>query len=316
MRYFLLYLSTLLLLQAGVSGTNILPLGKSKSFMSIKILDQKRLAFSKLKEIKFAELSDVAYDANTQTLYFVSDKGLLYQFNTHFSDKIDMLIPLSATKLKTKKGKRLKKWKRDSEGLTLDGHNRLLISFEGNAKISWFHKNSAKVGRRIKNYPLPKLLTEEKNYRSRNKSLESLAWHPRYGILTATEWPLKKDDKKKQTIYALSGKQWHFKAEPEGRSGVSAIEVMDDGNILVLERSYTGLLEPFVVTLKKVYLSHCKNGMYQTKILAKMSNHKGWELDNFEGLARVGKHRYVMVNDDNDNFFQRTLLIYFEVLDE
>ena len=316
MRYFLLYLSTLLVLWAGVSSTDIIPHFQSKTFMGIKILDQKRLSFSRLKGVKFAELSDVTYDANTQTLYFVSDKGLLYAFNAHFSDKIDMLIPLSATKLKTQKGKRLKRWKRDSEGLTLDGHNRLLISFEGDAKISWFHKNSAKVGRRIKNYPLPKLLTKDENYRSRNKSLEALAWHPRYGILTVTEWPLKKDDKKKQTIYALSGKQWHFKAEPEGRSGVSAIEVMDDGNVLVLERSYTGLFDPFVVTLKKVYLNHCKNGMCQTKVLAKMSNHKGWEIDNFEGLAKVGKHKYVMVSDDNENFFQQTLLIYFEVIDE
>jgi len=315
MRYFILYISAFLVLYAGVSPTDIIPSSKSKIFMGIKILDQKRLSFSKINGIKFSELSDMTYDAKTQTLYFVSDKGLLYMFNAHFSDKIDMLIPLTATKLKTKKGKRLKKWKRDSEGLTLDGHNRLLVSFEGNAKIAWFHKNSSKVGQRIKNYPLPVVLRDVKNYRSKNKSLESLAWHPRYGILTATEWPVKKDDKKKQTIYALSGKKWHFKAEPEGRSGISAIEVMNDGNVLVLERSYTGLLEPFVVTLKKVYLNQCKNSMCKTKILAKMNNHKGWEIDNFEGLAKVGKNRYVMVSDDNDNFFQRTLLIYFEVID-
>jgi hypothetical protein len=316
MKYFLFYFSIFHVLWAGISNINIIPPLKSKTFMGIKVLDQKRLSFSRLKGIKFSELSDVTYDATTQTLYFVSDKGLLYAFNAHFSDKIAMFIPLYATKLKTKKGKRLKKWKRDSEGLTLDGRKRLLISFEGDAKISWFHKNSDNVGRRIKNYVLPKLLRKAKYYRGRNKSLEALAWHPRYGILTVAEWPLKKDDKKKQTIYALSGKQWHFKAEPEGRSGVSAIEVMDDGNILVLERSYTGLLNPFVVTLKKVYLNRCTKGMCETKVLAKMSNHKGWQIDNFEGLAKVGYHRYVMISDDNENFFQRTLLIYFEVIDE
>jgi len=284
--------------------------------MGIEILDQKDIAFSTLQGVKFAELSDVAYDANTQMLYFISDKGLLYTFHADFSDKIDKLIALSATKLKTKKGKRLKKSKRDSEGLTLDGQHRLLISFEGDAYIAWFHKNSVKLGRHIKNYTLPKCLKKEKNYRSRNKSLEALAWHFKYGVLTALEWPLKDDDKKTQTIYSLLGKQWHFKAEPEGRSGISAIEVMDDGNILILERSYTGLFEPFVVTLKKVYLEESKDGWCKTKVLAKMSSHKGWNIDNFEGLAKVDKHRYVMVSDDNENFFQRTLLIYFEVKDE
>ena len=283
--------------------------------MGIKILDQKQLSFEKIKGIKFAEVSDVAYYKKTQTLYLLSDKGLLYGFNAHFSDTVDMLIPMNAVKLKSKKGKRFKKWKRDSEGLVLDGKGKLLVSFEGKAKIGWFHKNSVKYGTLIRKYRLPKVLQNIKNYRSKNKSLESVAWHKKYGILTATEWPLKRDDKKKQTIYALSGKKWHFKAEPEGKSAVVAMEVMDDGNILVLERSYTGLLNPVVITLKKVYINHCVNKYCPTKVLAKMNNHKGWELDNFEGLARVGKNRYVMVSDDNENFFQRTLLIYFEVTD-
>jgi hypothetical protein len=150
-------------------------------------------------------------------------------------------------------------------------------------------------------------------YRSKNKGLEALAWHQHYGILTAAEWPLKKYTKKLQTIYALSGKKWHFRAEPEGNSAVSAIEVMEDGNILVLERSFTGYMDPFVVTLKKVYLDRCRRGVCPATILLKMNSHKGWDVDNFEGLAKVGKERYVMISDDNDNFFQKTLLIYFEV---
>lgn len=316
MRHLVVFFLASLWSYAGISSVNIVPPFQNKTGMSMKILDQKSLSFDRIQGVKFAELSDVTYDAKTQTLYLLSDKGLLFSFNAHFSKKIDMLIPMRATKLKNKKGKRLKKWKRDSEGMTLDDKGKLLISFEGKAKIGWFHKNSANYGKLIRKYTLPKELKNTKNYRSKNKSLEALAWHPKYGLLTATEWPLKKYHKKRQTIYALSGKKWHFKAEPEGKSGLAAMEVMDDGNVLVLERSYTGLLNPFVVTLKKVYINTCSKDMCETKMIAKMSNHKGWELDNFEGLAHVGKNRYVMVSDDNENFFQRTLLIYFEVIDE
>jgi len=53
--------------------------------------------------------------------------------------------------------------------------------------------------------------------------------------------------------------------------------------------------------------------MCRSELLVKMNSHQGWSIDNFEGLAKVGKHRYVMVSDDNGNFFQQTLLIYFEV---
>jgi len=72
-------------------------------------------------------------------------------------------------------------------------------------------------------------------------------------------------------------------------------------------------MNPFIVTLKKIYLKRCKNGLCRSKVLVKMNSHKGWDVDNFEGLARVGKNRYVMISDDNDNFYQKTLLIYFEV---
>ena len=300
-------------LAAGIRDVNIVP-AASASTQNIRILDQKELFYTDIDGLKFSEISDIAYLPAEQQLFMISDEGILFVFHAKFGKKIEALKPIGAVKLTKKGGKSFKKWRRDSEGLTLDGSGRLLVSFEGKAKIGWFHKNSEKIGQRIKKYKIPAVLQNKKNYRSKNKSLEALAWHPKYGILTVAEWPLKRDDKKKQTVYALNGRTWHFKAEPEPRSAVSAIEVMDDGNLLVLERSYTGLMDPFVVTLKKVYLNRCKKGWCHSEVLAKMNSHKGWDVDNFEGLARVGKRRYVMVSDDNDNFFQRTLLIYFEVL--
>jgi len=314
MRIVFLFLLCLGLLQAGVSPINITPDLKDNRFMGIKILDQKQLSFSDINGIKFSEISDIAYCQKSQKLYLVSDKGRLFTFKAKFTEKIEDLQPLAAVKLSNKKGKNFKKWRRDSEGMTLDGKGRLLISFEGKAKIGWFHKNSNMYGNMIRTYKLPRQLRNPKNYRSKNKSLEALAWHSRHGILTAAEWPLKKENKKRHTVYSLNGRKWHFKAEPEGKSSVVDMEVMDDGNLLILERSYTGLMNPFVVTLKKVYIQNCKKKTCKTKVLAKMSSHKWWDVDNFEGLAKVGKDRYVMISDDNDNFFQKTLLIYFEVL--
>ena len=299
------------LLHAQVSNTQIAPFLKSDQYNEIRLLDQKILTFNKIDDVKFSEISDVAYNQNTKKLYFVSDEGKLFVFDANFTDKITTLNAVSAFTFVKKNGKSFKKWRHDSEGLTLDRKGRLYASFEGRAKIGRFNHE----GRMVKQYRLPKKLRDPKNYRSRNKSLEALAWHPKYGLLTAAEWPLKHKKKKEQTIYALSGNRWHFRAEAEQKSAVVAMEVMDDGNLLVMERSFIDLLNPVVVTLKKVYLDQCRNKqkMCKSELLAKMNNHKGWMIDNFEGLARVGKHRYVMVSDDNDNFFQQTLLIYFEV---
>jgi len=300
-------------LLAGVFSANIVPQNMDTNKLGIRILDQKELSFLDVDGVKFSEISDLAYYKKTNSLYMVSDEGKLFEFKAIFSDRVEVLKPVRAADLRKKNGKKFKKWRRDSEGMTLDGKGRLLISFEEKPKIGWFHKNSKKYGRLIKKYKLPKKLRSMKRFRSKNKGMEALAWHPKYGILTALEYPPKGVDKKRQSIYSLHGKEWHFRAEPEINSAVSAIEVMDDGNILVLERSFTGYMNPFVVTLKKVYINRCRRGMCPVKVLAKMNSHKGWGVDNFEGLAKVGRHRYVMISDDNDNFFQKTLLIYFEV---
>ncbi|UFH59327.1 esterase-like activity of phytase family protein [Sulfurovum mangrovi] len=299
-------------LYAGVLSVDITPRGKCDQKIGIKILDQKYLSYKNIEGIDFSELSDLAYDPKEKKLFMISDEGRLFTFHARFSDKIDLLKPLGATRITKENGKKFKKWRRDTEGLCLGSRGGVLISFEGEPKLGLFGED----GKRIKKYRLPKPLREAKNYRSKNKSLEALAYHPKYGALMVAEWPLKSDHKKQQTIYSLSGKSWHFKAEPEARSATTAIEVMDDGNLLVLERSFTDFLDPFVITLKKVYLAGCKeNSLCQSKVLIKMDSHKGWDVDNFEGLARVGKKRFVMVSDDNDNFFQRTLLIYFEVIE-
>jgi len=312
MRYLWLMVFVASWLQAHIYDIDITPSLSNQKQNKIKIIDQKELAISTVDGLDFSEISDLAYDRAKHILYMISDEGKLYLFDASFDNKIH-LKPLQAVNLRKKNGKKFKKWLRDSEGMTLDGKGRLLISFEGIPKIAWFHKNSPKIGRQIKKYKLPTILKDASNYRTKNKELEALAWHPKYGILTVAEWPLKQFHKKDQTIYSLRGKRWHFKAEAEPRSAVSAIEVMDDGNLLVLERSFTGLLDPFVITLKKVYLNRCKKHFCKQEVLLKMNSHRGWAVDNFEGLTRVGKNRYIMISDDNDNFYQKTIMIYFEV---
>ena len=311
MKIIFFLVSFLGLLQGEILNTEIAPSSNGNQFEGITLLDQKRLLFKEISGLKFSEISDVTYDLNGKKLYLLSDEGILFVFEASFSEKIETLNGPSGMTLAKKEGKKFKKWRHDSEGLALDNKGHLYVSFEGRAKVGKFNQK----GEMVKKYTLPKKLRDPKNYRSRNKSLEALTWHPRYGLLTAAEWPLKNKQKKDQTVYALNGKEWQFKAEAEQSSAVVAMEVMDDGNLLVMERSYSGLLNPFVITLKKVYLNQCKNKkkMCKSELLIKMNSHQGWSIDNFEGLAKVGKHRYVMVSDDNGNFFQQTLLIYFEV---
>jgi len=311
MKYFLLIVFfSSIKIYAFIYDTDITPWGiDKKSYMDIEILDQKILSFDTINGKKFSEISDITYDKEKNIFYMVSDEGFLFTLKAKFKhSKIILLNPISGAMIKKSKTRNFTRIQRDSEGITLDSKNRLIISFESRPKIGIFYKNG--ILKRL--YKLPYKLKHRKNLRHRNKSMESVAYHPKYGLISANEYPIKKQDKKIQSIYSLRGKEWKFRMSNAKNSAITALEVMDDGNILVLERAYSGLFEPFVITLKKVYINRCKK-ICKSRVLAEFSSTAGWRVDNFEGLAKIDKNKYVMISDDNDNFYQDTIIIYFKI---
>jgi hypothetical protein len=293
-----------------MSSVDITPWGISTKFMGIEILDQKSLHYDNIDGVKFCEISDLAYNRKSNKLYMVSDEGRVFEFKAIFDKKISTLTPLKGVSITKKNGKKFRNYRRDSEGATLDYKGRLVLSFEGRPKVARFNSS----GRMMAKYKLPKAISKIRYLRGKNKGIEGLAYHYKYGFLMATEYPIKKNPKSIQTIYSLKGKKWNFTASSYPNSAITGIEVMSDGNILVLERAFNGLFNPLIITLKKVYIKNCKNSFCKSEVLATLDSSKGWDIDNFEGITRVGKDRYIIISDDGDNFYQDTLLIYFKVI--
>jgi len=295
-----------MLLMTGCTVTNLMAKGRTNH--KITILEQTSLEYPKKNGIAFFGISDIAYDKKSRKLYMIGDRSTFYTFSAQFDKQIKNLKYLSAYKIQNSK----RKSNYDSEGLTLNKRNQLLISFEGQAKIS----NLSKKGKVMKAYTLPKKLRYKRNYRSSNKMLESIAYHPKYGILTASEYPLKAKSIQGdfQTIYSLKGQEWYFKMEKHPNSAITALEVMDDNNILVLERAYNGFRSPMFISLKKVYLNKCNiKRVCKSELLASFSSEDGYGYNNFEGLAKVGRNRYLMVSDNNGHDILPTILTYFKV---
>ena len=224
MKYLLLLFIVVGVLFGGATAVDMSPYGVDPHhYMKIKILDQRSLSYPNIDGHHFFGISDLACDPKKERLYLVSDqRGKLFAFQARFGKKIEAFKPLYAVKLVGRGGKAFRRWRRDSEGMTLDRKGRLLISFEGRPKIGRFNTK----GRMDKEFRLPPRLLNVKNFRSRNKSLESVALHPKYGLLTASEWPLKRNKAKDQAIYSLSGKEWHFRAE---NADTSSAVVSDGG---------------------------------------------------------------------------------------
>jgi len=270
----------------------------SSSFAYFKILQE--LNLNDIDVPNFSEISDLAYNPKEHKLYMISDKGRLFIFRAYFDNKVHLKY-LSQTPLKNKKGKKLKGKKRDSEGLVF-AKNSLYASFERKLRVAKLLED----GRVVKKIKLPKALKKAKP-RGSNKMLEALAYHPKYGFLTALEYAQKGRKKCSQQIFSTSGKTWNIELEKFKNCAITALEVMDKESILILERAYGGVFREFAVTLIKFNLK-----TKQKEILYQISTSKDDRVENYEGLSKVGKNRYLMISDDNDNPFANTKLIYFE----
>jgi hypothetical protein len=270
--------------------------------IGIRILDAKLLSFKPMSEIAFTDISALAYDEK-KGLFALSNKGYLFRLDLEIEQKkINRLELKEARALKTKKGKALKKKKRDAEGMVLSKEG-LIISFERRPKVSLYDFK----GKKIKNYPLAQELQEIDNYTRANKALESVAMHPRFGIITAPEVPLKATDSNFHTLYSLQ-KRWRFKASGE----ITAIELMPDNNLLILERDYN-VFKGHSIWLSKVDIMACETTICSSENLAALKRSDGWKLDNFEGLTRIKDDLYLMISDDNGSFLQECIVVLFEI---
>ena len=265
----------------------------------VNILDAKEVRFAKKKGIPFTELSDLAYNVKTGMLYGVSDQGFLYgmKIAVH-KNRIVSLELLSARALRDRRGKKLEGNYADAEGLAWSPDG-LLISFERKPRIGLFDIDGKEKGK----VKLPKPLRKARRYYGKNKMLEAVAWSPEYGIVTAPELPLKSENEKRHTIYA--GKQrWSIPAS----GSVTALEIIQRSNLLVLERDFHPFTRRRIITLTLVDL---KTGKHRRVL--QMDSDNGWDIDNFEGLTRLEGNRYLLISDDNDSPFQKTLLMLFEI---
>ena len=270
-------------------------------YAKVEVLEVVDLDSIKFDNIVFNEISGATYDSKNHILYLVSDKGILYRFRATFDNKVH-LKPIDAHYIRRRNGKRVKVRERDVEDIAITNSGNLYVSTEYKPKVLKITKDGVKI-KRIK---LPKDL-ENAKLRSDNKSLESLTYNSKYGLLMALELPPKGVKKSHQTIYSLGKKRWRYKSAEVKNSSITAIESIDKNRILVLERAFNGIFGANAITLQ---LLNLKNG--KQRFLWQMDNRNKY-MDNFEALAKVGKNRFIIISDDNGNFFQRTLLIYLKI---
>jgi hypothetical protein len=261
---------------------------------------------------KVSELSDLAWDNDEQLLYALSDNGHLLSFKPVFNDnKFVELSMVNGIALHDDKNKKLR-WKNsDSEGLALinssnniQGDTQYIISFERLTRVIQYNQK----GFIEKQLEIPEKLRKISNYRSENKSLESILFHDQLGLIVGSEYSLKDEDKTQLGFYTLDGKFWSFPAYFHD-GALTGLATAKDNDLLALERVYGGFFSGFKVALHHL---HITEDHIEDKVIALFLPSEDFFNDNFEGVARHKDDFYFMISDDNNHPLKRTVLIYFK----
>jgi len=298
------------------------------TFMGIRLLGTVELNQQRVDGLPLVELSALAWDDDLGLLYAVSDNGYLYHLKPTFEqDRLVAVEAVAGFRLYGSDGKRLKGKFADAEGMLLvDGRDgnpatgELIISFERRPRVLHFSRQ----GRYLGEQAIPAYLHQRNSYTTENKALEGIAMHPRWGLLGAPEWPLRNapDTRHYPIVQLAGGRQWRYPRFAAPKAGLVAMEVLPDGGLLTLERAYVSIWQPMTIVLRRSQpLPPPPDDAWvqpplEARVVAEFSSARGWILDNFEGLTRQHGRRYFMVSDNNRKALQRTLLVWFELLDE
>lgn len=270
-------------------------------------------------DTRLSQLSGLAWDDDDGILYAISDKGWLFHLRPEFDRDVLRGVQLvgAAPLRELGSDSPLKRKRADPEALEIlrgrngrPGDAELLIGFERLPRIMRFRPDGTALGE----IALPAPLDNPRNYRSDNRMIEALCFDPQLGILVAPEVPLAGARDNEIRLYSLSGESWRYPLQPGHR--ITAMECLGNGEVLVLETDFGRLLAHSAIALRLARLAPNSqaNASLKVETLAQLDTARGYAIDNFEGLARHRGMRFFLVTDNNDLFFQRTLLLYIELL--
>lgn len=269
--------------------------GRSHSTVSLA-------ADTRVEGIAFSEISGLAWDAEEQWLYAVSDKGKLFRLRLRIENgELRAVVPVAAVMMKSSAGSLGQRSGFDAEGLALrrstgdpaQGSHRmeLLVATEGTPRVLRVDPSGEVLGE----LPLMTDLAEAKRYADDNSMLEAVAIHPVLGVLVAPERPLRSEKRPAGHRIQAVDRRWHIQALDPAKSHLKAMDVLDDGQLLVLERSGSG--KRLINTLRSVKLETC-TGPSPCPMQTLLHIDQAGGAENFEGMAYLG-HGQVLLASDN-----------------
>ncbi len=253
-----------------------------------------------LNGIPMAEISGVAWDADDQMLYAVSDRGVLFRVRLRVgSGVLTGVEPVDARRLVWPGKPDDSHQTIDAEGLgLLHGANavatdaELLVSTEGQPRVLRVSPDARVLGEMT----LPVSLADSNQYRADNAMLEAIATSSQHGLMLAAESPMRGAPEGLHRIQSAT-RHWMFARLDHLRSRLKAIEAMPDGSLVILERAAGGKRQSWINALRRIKPDTCG-----AEVLCEVEELLHLDevglAQNFEAMAHLGDRRLLLVSDN------------------
>ena len=276
-----------------------------KSFGALRLLSAFHL---RSKDHRFGGLSGLSIGADGK-LYAISDRG--YWLSATMSMDSDgalssltdwRIAPMLAPTKRPVSGSL-----RDAEALARAKDGSFLVGFEGAHRIWRYSPPPATFQSIPRAEPIPPTAARA----PRNGGIEALAELPDGRLLALTE-DFKNSDGSVRGWLMDNGQWAELSYLPADGFRVTDCAVLDDGDLLVLERRYV----LFAILSTRVTLVPASSFKPGAKIVGKelLRLEQPLAVENFEGIAVQQSSKgttIFMVSDDNYSAFQQTLLLQF-----
>ncbi len=252
----------------------------------------------------FGGFSSLHLSDNGHQFFTTSDRG--YFLSGRIKRKTDKIVGIEQQELlqiHDTKGKPVKGFRVDSEGLAIGADGRIYVSFEGKHRV-WAYSNKSSKAVWLPKHP------DFKNLQS-NSSLEALAIDRRGWLYTIPERSGVID--RPFPVYRFTGKVWDKKLKVPRRAPflVAGADFGPDNKLYLLERDFkfpTG----FATRIRRFTLTGGGFNDEETLIETALGFH-----DNLEGISvwrdAQDRIRITLISDDNFRFFQRTELVEYVI---
>ena len=257
---------------------------------------------------KAREMSGIAWDNDEQILYGISDDGYIVHMRLKLSAKnfLEDVEIIATYRLKDENGKEKKEQETDAEGITLDnadnnikGDTAIVLVLDNPARAEQYSTTGMFTGPVTLHDNLVKL-SEDPAFQ-----INAVAGNNETGYMFLTK---ERQGYKDHLLYIGTESEHPVALNNNASINIVGADHVTNKGLYILDREYKSMLQPVIYCVRKI------TDFKRVENIACFNTRDGWNLDNFEAIAHYRDNYFLLMSDDEENFFQKTLLVMFKIL--